>query len=163
MAAARSRAAKPPHPGERAQLAELVGDRSLGGGPYAVLEHGGEPARVLERATADHRGHDRCRGTRQRAAAALEGDLGHHAIGDPRSHRDHITAQRVIDGRVVGRAGQRAVVVGLAIVLDDRRLVEFVDLAPRLAHRLAPRLAHRSTRRTRARLAISASTSASSL
>src|SRR4029453_8268698 len=120
---------KQPCPLERDQIAEpaTIGLLVIRAAREQPAQLGVDAARLVDRAGRDHRGQQRCRGDRDRAAVALEARLGDAAALDAQLQRDAVAARRVVDTPLVCRRRERAGVSRVRVVLEDDVLVELLQ------------------------------------
>src|SRR5262249_43263138 len=120
---------KQPGPLERDQIAELaaIGLLVIRAAREQPTQLGVDAARLVDRAGRDHRGQQRCRRDRDRAAVALEACLGDAVALDAQLQRDAVAAQRVVGTRLMCRRRERAGVSRVRVMLEDDVLVELLQ------------------------------------
>src|SRR5690606_6934101 len=91
----------------------------------------------------DRLGHQRGGSGGDGAAMTLEAHLAHLAVGDPQVHRELVSAERIVAPGHVVRVRHGAEVPRLAVVVEDRFLVELAQTAE-VRRRACMAVAHRA-------------------
>ena len=98
------------------------------------MELGEEAVRLVDRLAFQHLGHQRGGGGRDRAAAALEADIGDLVAVDREIDRDPVAAQRVVAARQMRRVFERVEIARVPAVVEDDVLVQLAQIVTHLEH-----------------------------